>query len=93
MNLLFAFNMATTDYKKIVCNLFFCDFYATDCNMKPKKDINIYDIALKQDLSSATVSRALQDKPAINKNTRKKIQAVRSELIIRKSPLKNQNHI
>ena len=42
--------------------------------MKQKKDITIYDIAQKLDLSSATVSRALQDHPAVNKNTRKKIQ-------------------
>jgi LacI family transcriptional regulator len=42
--------------------------------MKPKKDVTIYDIAQKLELSSATVSRALQDNPAINKNTRKRIQ-------------------
>jgi LacI family transcriptional regulator len=48
--------------------------------MKPKKDITIYDIAQKLELSSATVSRALQDHPAINKNTRKRIQDVAKEL-------------
>jgi LacI family transcriptional regulator len=48
--------------------------------MKPKKDVTIYDIAQKLDLSSATVSRALQDHPAINKNTRKKIQETAKEL-------------
>ena len=48
--------------------------------MKPKKDITIYDIAQKLSLSSATVSRALQDHPAINKNTRKKIQQAAKEL-------------
>ena len=48
--------------------------------MKPKKDITIYDIALKLDLSSATVSRALQDNPAINKNTRRKIQETAKQL-------------
>lgn len=42
--------------------------------MKAKKDVTIYDIAHKLDVSSATVSRALQDHPAISKNTRKKIQ-------------------
>ncbi len=42
--------------------------------MKAKKDITIYDIAKELDISSATVSRALKDHPAINKNTRKKIQ-------------------
>lgn len=48
--------------------------------MKPKKDVTIYDIAQKLDLSSATVSRGLQDHPAINKNTRKKIQDTAREL-------------
>lgn len=48
--------------------------------MKPKKDITIYDIAQKLELSSATVSRALKDHPAINKNTRKKIQDTAREL-------------
>lgn len=42
--------------------------------MKQKKEITIYDIAQQLDLSSATVSRALQNNPVINKNTRKKIQ-------------------
>jgi LacI family transcriptional regulator len=48
--------------------------------MKPKKDVTIYDIAQKLALSSATVSRGLQDHPAINKNTRKKIQDTAKEL-------------
>lgn len=48
--------------------------------MKPKKEITIYDIAQHLDLSSATVSRGLKDHPAINKNTRKKIQEAAKEL-------------
>ena len=48
--------------------------------MKPKKDITIYDIAQRLSLSSATVSRALQDNPAINKNTRKKVQDTAKQL-------------
>ena len=48
--------------------------------MKPKKDVTIYDIAQKLALSSATVSRGLQDHPAINKHTRKKIQDAAKEL-------------
>lgn len=48
--------------------------------MKPKKEITIYDIARRLSLSSATVSRALQDHPAINKNTRKKIQQTAKDL-------------
>ncbi len=48
--------------------------------MKAKKEITIYDIADKLKLSSATVSRALQDNPAISKKTRKRIQDTAKEL-------------
>jgi LacI family transcriptional regulator len=48
--------------------------------MKLKKDVTIYDIAHKLELSSATVSRGLQDNPAINKNTRKKIHQAAKDL-------------
>src|SRR6187399_2801999 len=48
--------------------------------MKPKKEVTIYDIALKLDLSSATVSRALKNHPAINKNTKKRIQDTAKDL-------------
>jgi LacI family transcriptional regulator len=48
--------------------------------MKPKKEITIYDIAQHLSLSSATISRALQDHPAINKNTRKRIQQAAKDL-------------
>ncbi len=42
--------------------------------MKQKKEITIHDIAKKLALSSATVSRALQDNPAITKKTRTRVQ-------------------
>ena len=48
--------------------------------MKPKKEVTIYDIAQKLALSSATISRGLRNHPAINKNTRKKIQDAAKEL-------------
>lgn len=48
--------------------------------MKPKKEITIYDIAQKLDISSTTVSRGLKDHPAISKVTRKKIQQAAKEL-------------
>ncbi len=49
-------------------------YIATDCNfMRREKEITIYDIAKQLDLSAATVSRALKDHPAINKQTKKKI--------------------
>jgi LacI family transcriptional regulator len=42
--------------------------------MEDHKDITIYDIAKKLDLSPATVSRGLKDHPAIKKETRKRIK-------------------
>jgi LacI family transcriptional regulator len=48
--------------------------------MKQKKEITIYDIAQKLAISSTTVSRGLQNNPAINKNTRKRIQDTAKEL-------------
>lgn len=45
-----------------------------------KKEVTIYDIAQKLSLSSATISRGLQNHPAINKNTRKRIQDAAREL-------------
>jgi LacI family transcriptional regulator len=48
--------------------------------MKFKKDVTIYDIAQKLALSSATVSRSLQNHPAVNKHTRKKVQDAAKEL-------------
>src|SRR4051812_11486899 len=41
--------------------------------MEKSKDITIYDIAKNLDLSPSTVSKALNDDPAISKKTRKKI--------------------
>jgi LacI family transcriptional regulator len=48
--------------------------------MKIKKEVTIYDIAQQLDISTATVSRALQNNPVINKNTRRKIQEAAREL-------------
>jgi LacI family transcriptional regulator len=42
--------------------------------MEQGRDVTIYDIARKLDLSPATVSRGLKDHPAIKKDTRKKIK-------------------
>lgn len=41
--------------------------------MKNGKEVTIYDIAKKLNISPATVSRGLQDHPAISKKTKKKI--------------------
>ena len=46
----------------------------------PEKEITIYDIAKKLNISAATVSRGLKDHPGINKNTKKKILNAASEM-------------
>lgn len=48
--------------------------------MKQKKEVTIYDIAQKLDLSSSTVSRGLNNNASISKTTRKKIQNAAREL-------------
>jgi LacI family transcriptional regulator len=63
--------------------------------MKQEKDITIYDIARQLDISAATVSRALQDHRAVNKNTKKKIFDLAKKLDYRSnnfaSNLRNQH--
>jgi LacI family transcriptional regulator len=46
----------------------------------PEKEVTIYDIAQKLNISAATVSRGLKDHPGINKNTKKKILAAAAEM-------------
>jgi len=48
--------------------------------MEGKKEITIYDIARKLDVSTATVSRALNNSKSISEKTRKKINEVAREL-------------
>jgi len=48
--------------------------------MQKAKEVTIYDIAKKLNLSPATVSRGLQDHPAISKKTKKKIFDMVDEL-------------
>jgi LacI family transcriptional regulator len=55
--------------------------------MKIKREVTIYDIANKLKLSSATISRALQNNPAVNIETRKKIQAEAQKLGYRPNEL------
>ena len=40
--------------------------------MSMEREVTIYDLATKLEISPATVSRALQDHPAISKKTKKK---------------------
>lgn len=48
--------------------------------MPKAKEVTIYDIAKKLNISPATVSRGLQDHPAISKKTKKKINEMVDEL-------------
>jgi LacI family transcriptional regulator len=48
--------------------------------VKTEKEITIYDIAEQLGVSPATVSRALNDSPSINIDTRKKINALAEKL-------------
>ncbi len=48
--------------------------------MTSKRDVTIYDIAKKLNLSSSTVSRALKNNPSISKKTIKKIQITAEEM-------------
>src|SRR5436190_1365621 len=45
-----------------------------------EKETTIYDLALKLNISPATVSRGLKDHPAINKTTKKKIFDLAKEM-------------
>ena len=48
--------------------------------MSREKEVTIYDIADKLNISIATVSRALKDDPVVNKKTRKKVFELAEEL-------------
>ena len=52
----------------------------TNYYMSKEKEITIYDIADKLNISIATVSRALKDDPVVNKKTKKKIFELAEEL-------------
>lgn len=52
---------------------------AIDCMIK-EKEVTIYDIARKLNLSIATISRALQDDPVVSKKTKKKIADLAEEM-------------
>lgn len=66
--------------EQVIYQFFLPKFEQPIAIMKQKRDITIYDIAQKLDISTATVSRALKDHPAINKNTRKRIQDMAKEM-------------
>lgn len=55
--------------------------------MNQKKDTTIYDIARKLNLSSATVSRALNDSESINKNTKKLVKDTAKQMGYRHNTL------
>ncbi len=53
---------------------------------EPRKEVTIYDIAEKLNISATTVSRGLQDHPKISDKTKKKILAVATEMGYRSNP-------
>lgn len=57
-------------YKKYLLYLYYQ--HVIDC-MATAKEVTIYDLARKLNISIATVSRALKDDPVVSKKTRKKI--------------------
>lgn len=52
--------------------LFFVNWYS-EYDLMIKKDVTIYDLASKLKVSTATISRALNDDPAVSKKTRKAV--------------------
>ena len=48
--------------------------------MRKEKDVTIYDIAKRLNISVATVSRALKDDPVVSKKTKKRITDLVSEI-------------
>jgi LacI family transcriptional regulator len=48
--------------------------------MLREKEITIYDLAKKLNISIATVSRALKDDPVVSKKTKKKIADLAQEM-------------
>ncbi|HEV2353557.1 MAG TPA: LacI family DNA-binding transcriptional regulator [Puia sp.] len=48
--------------------------------MSDQKEVTIYDLARKLDLSIATISRALKDDPVVSKKTKKRIADLAQEL-------------
>ena len=48
--------------------------------MQKDKEITMYDLAKKLNISIATVSRALQDDPVVSKKTKKKIFELAEEM-------------
>src|SRR5688572_16728565 len=57
----------------------FINQHVSDC-MRKGKEVTIYDIAKRLSISPATVSRGLQNHPAISKKTKKKIFDMVEEL-------------
>ena len=58
---------------------------------EPEKEVTIYDIAKRLNISAATVSRGLKDHPGINKNTKKKILNAASEMGYRSNSFRQQS--
>lgn len=48
--------------------------------MKSNKEVTIYDLAKRLNISATTISRGLKDHPAINKDTKQRIFELAEEL-------------
>jgi LacI family transcriptional regulator len=53
--------------------------------MTSKKELTIYDLAKRLNISAATVSRALSDHPAVSKKTKKRVGEIAEEMGYRKN--------
>jgi LacI family transcriptional regulator len=53
--------------------------------MTSKKELTIYDLAKRLNISAATVSRALSDHPAVSKKTKRKVGEIAEEMGYRKN--------
>jgi LacI family transcriptional regulator len=53
---------------------------AEEIDVTKEKEVTIYDIARKLNISIATVSRALKDDPVVNKKTKKKVFELAEEM-------------
>ena len=59
--------------------IYLCKQHVNDC-MSREKEVTIYDLARKLNISIATVSRALKDDPVVSKKTKKKIADLAQEM-------------
>jgi len=67
-------------YNSIDNYIIFTTFIPPNDCMLREKEVTIYDLAKKLNISIATVSRALKDDPVVSKKTKKKIAELAEEM-------------